>query len=102
MTKRKARPVRKTGTDITLTDATLPIVLPSGKRLAIDLLTARMAAEPVERKHNVKEGYVPTLEFWTDMAAALSPLVPGCTPTWASQIWGRIIDAWLELKKNMP
>lgn len=75
-----------------------------GERVVtIDLLTTKMAMEPVEEKHGAgKKDWRGTPAFLADLAAAIEGVgVTPCTPTAAYQIWCYVSEGWAELKKDM-
>lgn len=89
----------------TLNDGTLTVTVRSGETtrdLTLDLMSLKLAAEPIETKHNVQEGWTPTPAFLADLCAAYKPLVEGCTPTLAYSVWQLMLNEWIELKKNTP
>ncbi len=69
----------------------------------LDLLTAKLASEELEEKHQLEQReYRPTAAFLTDLAEQFSSLgAKGCTPTMAYQMWNEVTARMLELKKNM-
>lgn len=89
----------------TIPDGTLAISVRSGdstRELTLDLLTLKLAAEPVESKHNIEAGWTPTPAFLADLCGAYAPHIEGCTPTLAYHVWQLMLNEWIELKKNMP
>lgn len=73
----------------------------AGETITLDILAARVAIQAVELKHNVTGEFVMTPEFLADLVAAVKSVgVEYCSPTLAAQIWHRVTDAWIELKKN--
>ena len=74
-----------------------------GVELIIDVVMAKLAAEPVERAHGVGKGWQPTPKFCADVAQAFmeNGIVDSCTPSMAYHIYFTVVEAWLKAKKNM-
>lgn len=102
MTRKKTTAPKPANSISMATDGALTITMPDGKPIAADLITLKLTAEEVERKHGAKAGWIPTAAFAADLAAAFAPHVPGCTVTIAYQLWTELDRIWIEVKKNTP
>lgn len=71
------------------------------KEWTVDLITAKLAAEDLERMHDLKQengALIPTREFLENLAIAYEKLgALGCTPTAARSVWIVVATRFLKL-----
>ena len=75
-----------------------------GETLSLDVVTTKLAMEAVERKHKTTDpGWLVTAEFLTDLGAAMAKHLgwEKCSGSFAYQLWIKVSEAWVDLKKNI-
>lgn len=88
---------------IQLDDGLLQLGLPSGESVSLDVITAKLAIEPIETKHGrFKEGFATDEPFLDEMSEKFEGMgIKPCTRTMAYAVWEAICNRLDEVKKNM-
>ncbi len=70
--------------------------------MSLDLITAKLAIEPIEDKYGrFKDGFTTSAPFLTELAAAFVGMgIDPCTPTMAFAVWEAICNRLEDVKKN--
>lgn len=70
------------------------------KGKVFDAWILKLSCQGAEESHKLADnGYMPTVDFLTDIAGTFSKFVPGCTPSEAMELWNLTNEGIIELER---